>query len=284
MTGIVFEVDPSLSTSDDLKFNPSAYAAAKKTWDETLSGPLSQLTPGFTYLSLTQFASPDAISPISSKSSTLSNLPDPLQNAIQTRRFSKDRPCGQIEFIFDLGSWSPFFKATEPGKKYASMIQILQYPFSRGSIHISSRDASKQPVIDPAYYQGAHGEIDLDVMTVCADFAQRIPLAEPLSDIIVKQVHPPPEVTRDEARRREWVVDETITDWHPVGTCAMVGGGKDGEERGGVVDERLRVYGVRGLRVADASIMPLQLSTHLQATCYAIGEKAADMILEDLEV
>ena len=63
-----------------------------------------------------------------------------------------------------------------------------------------------------------------------------------------------------------------------MGTCAM--GGAEGI-KGGVVDARLRVYGVKGLRVADASVMPLQIAAHLQATCYAIGEKCAEMVKED---
>lgn len=63
-----------------------------------------------------------------------------------------------------------------------------------------------------------------------------------------------------------------------VGTCAM--GGREGA-KAGVVDERLRVYGVRGLRVIDASIMPLQVGAHIQATVYAIAEKGASMIRED---
>lgn len=63
-----------------------------------------------------------------------------------------------------------------------------------------------------------------------------------------------------------------------IGTCSM--GGSQGIHAG-VVDERLRVYGMRGLRIIDASIMPKQIGAHLQATVYAIAEKGADMIKED---
>ena len=57
-------------------------------------------------------------------------------------------------------------------------------------------------------------------------------------------------------------------------------GGREGA-KAGVVDERLRVYGVRGLRVIDASIMPLHIGAHIQATVYGIGEKGASMVVED---
>ena len=164
----------------------------------------------------------------------------------------------------------------EGGKKYATMLQILQYPFSVGSIHIAPDAPGGRPIINPQYYVGEQGKVDLEIQELCAQFGQKIATTKPLKDFINKRVWPSEDAGNEELK--DWMVDNTVTDWHPVGTCSM--GGRDGIEAG-VVDERLRVYGVKGLRVADASVMPLQISAHLQATVYAIAEKASQMILED---
>lgn len=153
---------------------------------------------------------------------------------------------------------------------------VLQYPFSRGFVHIESSNPNDKPTINPRFFEG-DGAVDLEILDLGAHFGQKILETKPLADFVKKRVWPPADVekTRD---WKPWLIDNTVVDWHPIGTCAL--GGSEGDKIG-VVDERLRVYGVKGLRVADASIMPLQISAHLQATVYAIGEKAADMIIRD---
>jgi len=223
------------------------------------------------------------------------------REALIRRRYSlRAKDLGHVEFIFDLGNWNPYFLPDPTdGKKYGSMLQILQYPFSRGSAHIrplptpgaatdaASVNAPKSratvadgPAIDPGYYSGRHGRLDLEIAMHSLRFSETICSTEPLASIIHKQVSPLRSDIKSDDDLREWIKQTMVTDWHPVGTCAM--GGRAGA-RAGVVDERLRVYGVRRLRVADASVMPIQISAHLQATVYAIAEKAAHMILEDLE-
>jgi len=90
-----------------------------------------------------------------------------------------------------------------------------------------------------------------------------------------KELIPGPVIGTDEKKLRKYITDTCITDWHPSGTCKM------GLDAKAVVDPRLRVYGIDGLRVVDASIMPSVVSGNLQASIFMIGEKASDMILED---
>ncbi|KAH6655332.1 putative choline dehydrogenase [Truncatella angustata] len=272
---MIFEVNSSLANPDDLKTNDNAKAAAMRQYTQSQSGPLTVLPCSICYLPLSHFVPEDILSSLQSRTADLNNIAQ-NKRKILAQRFDSQKSLGQIEYIFDLGNWNPYFEPAA-GKKYGTMLQILQYPFSRGSIHIRSSDAADKPIIDPAYYSGPGGQMDLEAMVLCARFADRICRTAPLARIVGARASPPASATRDEDLRG-WTVENTITDYHPVGTCAM--GGFAGAEQG-VVDERLRVYGVGRLRVVDASIMPLQISAHLQATVYAIAEKGACMILED---
>ncbi|KAK3356848.1 hypothetical protein B0T25DRAFT_451790 [Lasiosphaeria hispida] len=279
MLPLVYEVDPSLPNPDDLQREDAA-AAAREQWLKDHSGPYSVLPVSMSYLSLSQFLPQETHASLAARAQNLSNLPSSHQSILNSR-FTPGTLLGQVEYVFDLGNWNPSFQPDPAsGRKYGTMLQILQYPFSRGSIHIQSADIATQPRIDPGYYAGAHGALDLEIMTRCAQFTAKICATQPLASILQAPAAPGEGVDGGEGLR-EWVVKNTITDWHPVGTCAM--GGSAGKA-GGVVDERLRVYEVRGLRVVDASVMPLHISAHLQATVYAIAEKAARMILEDLGV
>ena len=297
---MIYEIDPSIITPEALRSDPLLAAAADEQYETSKSGPRTAVGYSAAYLPFSHYTTPEEISRLashrsstshSSKTKSATQTDARLRDQILSSRFSSPSPSGQIEFLFDVSNYSPFFKS-EPGKRYGTMMQMLQYPFSVGSIHIPASssterptDSDAKPVINPRYYEGPGGEVDFLTMVAAQRFGHRICDTKPLKDIIIKRVFPPlpekaaeGETAEEEEQWEDWVRDTTITDWHPVGTCAM--GGDEGI-KGGVVDERLRVYGVRGLRVCDASVMPLQIAAHLQATVYAIGEKGADMIRED---
>ncbi|KAK3316820.1 putative choline dehydrogenase [Apodospora peruviana] len=278
-TTLLFEVDPSLPNPDDLKTD-SLLVAAKEEYAKSLTGPLTVLPVSMAYIPASTFIPPSTLSTlIPSTLNTEQTTSAADRDALLCRRFSSSSSSklGHMEFVFDLGNWSPIELPPNDSnpKKYASMLQILQYPFSKGSIHISP---TRSLTINPQYYSGKNGHLDLEVALHAHRFAERIVAAQPLATLIKKQISPTPEESATDDNLRKWLRKVMVTDWHPVGTCAM--GGRLGRE-GGVVDQRLKVYGVQGLRIVDASVMPLQISAHLQATVYAIAEKAAVMVLED---
>lgn len=269
------EVDPELENSDDLFFDANYAAAAREQYTRDQTGPLVNNSASYAYVPLARIMPQETLERLYSQAQALTEFPSEKKTLMEQRLRNPDK-LGHIEYIFKLGA-API---TESGKKLAMMLQILQYPFAAGSIHVQPTPAEgDDPVIDPRHYHGPPGEIDLEVMMESARFARDILLAPSFGKVVKQLVQPPASSYANDEYMKKWIADSTVVALHAVGTCAM--GGHAGI-RGGVVDERLKVYGVKGLRVVDASIMPLQISAHIQATVYAIAEKAASMILEDV--
>lgn len=145
-------------------------------------------------------------------------------------------------------------------------------PTSRGSLRIASPDPGVPPLIQPNYL-----DTEKDIADAVRGIAllRRIAAASPLADIVSGQLVPDAGVRSDE----QWLEDfrqRADTVYHPTSTCVM---GPDPDRA--VVDHRLRVHGVDGLRVADASIFPTVTSGNTNAPTVMVGEKAAAMILAD---
>lgn len=144
-------------------------------------------------------------------------------------------------------------------------------PTSRGSVQIASVDASVAPLIRPNYLSD---ERDLQVAADAIRLTRRIVAAPALARYRPEEYKPGPQYQSEEdLQRAAGEIGTTI--FHPVGTCAM------GQGREAVVDARLRVHGIAGLRVVDASIMPSITSGNTCSPVLMIAEKAAQMIAAD---
>ncbi|WP_251879325.1 GMC family oxidoreductase N-terminal domain-containing protein [Achromobacter sp. Marseille-Q4954] len=144
-------------------------------------------------------------------------------------------------------------------------------PQSQGSVHITSKDPDAAPAIHGNYLD--HPD-DVHATLGALRLARQVAAQPALSEFVVRETRPGPDCTSDEAWL-DYVGSLGQTSYHPIGSCRM------GTDAASVVDERLRVRGVSCLRVADASVMPTMPSANTNAPSIAIGEKAADMILED---
>ncbi|EJD50220.1 putative methanol oxidase [Auricularia subglabra TFB-10046 SS5] len=200
-----------------------------------------------------------------------------------------------IELAAISGALAP---GVPPGD-YLTSCAFTMYPAARGTVHIRSADPAEPPRFVPGYlanqvdvallmwqykvtreivrrmpcYRGelaaAHPAFAASSAAVCSDAANPVPVDEP--DLVYSPA--------DDAALETWVRQTVATTWHAMGTCAM-----KPRAKGGVVDSRLNVYGVEGLKVADLSIGPANVSANTAATALVIGEKAAILIGEDLGI
>lgn len=192
------------------------------------------------------------------------------------RVFTKSRPEVEQADIALIGN--PYLLEVQGKKRMMSKIEgfflfaQVQRPESVGSVHIQSADPAQDPAIDVNFLAT---EKDRFTAIMAIRRAREIAASAPLADLIAEEILPGPHVRTDD-EILEFVRTTTGSTYHHSGTCKM------GVDAMSVVDHRLRVHGVAGLRIADASIMPNIISGNTSVPCMMIGEKCADMVLSDV--
>jgi choline dehydrogenase len=171
-----------------------------------------------------------------------------------------DPPVSDLQFYVGRG--------LDAVDEFITLTVALTQPESRGTIALRANDPAVPPIIRANYFER---EVDASVLVAGVRLARRLATMDAYKALLGEPVDPPAAVQSD-ADIRAWIRRSADTIFHPVGTCRM-GSGADA-----VVDPELRVKGVEGLRVADASIMPVVVNSQTNATCLMIGERAGALL------
>jgi choline dehydrogenase-like flavoprotein len=150
---------------------------------------------------------------------------------------------------------------------------VVLRPKSRGWVRLADGDPTSMPLINPNWMSE---DDDLRAAVESVRAIRQVMAQASLAPVITEEIDPGPRIQSD-AEIGEWVKGAVTTMYHPVGTCRM------GQDARAVVDARLRVRGVEGLRVIDASIMPNITSGNTNAPTQALARHATAMLVEDLK-
>ena len=185
-------------------------------------------------------------------------------------KLSADAPAPELQFHFGP-DWFVLHGSQEMEGHGFTILPGLVGTKSVGDLKLRSADPFEAPLIDP---KCLFEEEDVHVMLEGVKLARKIVHAQAFDRYRGQEFLPGDDVQDDHALV-DFIRNYSTTIYHPVGTCKM------GNDDMAVVNNRLQVHGIDGLRVADASIMPIIINANTNAPCMMIGEKAADMILRD---
>ncbi|RDB25991.1 Pyranose dehydrogenase 1 [Hypsizygus marmoreus] len=194
------------------------------------------------------------------------------KNASIFKRFP-DPSAGPTSAHYEMAFANGFIGPLPPNGSFLTIGTVIASPASRGSVGINSRNPFDPPAIDPGYLTV---EYDLFTMREAVKAAKKFLAAKPWHGYVLRPFGALADANSD-AEVEAYVRNNTATIYHPVGTSSMTMKGADF----GVVDPDLRVKGVHGLRIVDASVIPFVPSAHTQAPTYIFAERASDLIKAD---
>ena len=284
LSGICFEAAEGVPTMDGLmRQEPEVIQKAQSDYMEHGAGPLGYgCFASHSFLPMMDALQPGAREQLTQLFSKFNQTKDQDEAFEMVRSIvaSSDKASG-CAFSFSAQANLHDDKGERGGKNYVqmagpgnfiSLAMILCHPLSRGSVHITTADVASDPRIDMQYL--AH-PLDLEVFARHVLSLQTLTKQQPLSTMIKpggRRNHPSAYFeTLDEAK--EYVRSTALSQNHPSCTCPMLP-----REKGGVVNDKLLVYGTKNLRIVDSSIMPLIPRANIQSTVYAVAERAADII------
>ncbi|MEV1044020.1 GMC family oxidoreductase N-terminal domain-containing protein [Streptomyces sp. NPDC049916] len=187
----------------------------------------------------------------------------PLASVGQASAFLRVTPGAPAPDVSAMPMLIDLLGESVPG--FSCMVTVLA-PRSRGTVRLASTDPVDPPLVDPRYY-----EDPADLELVVGGLRRALDICgSPVMDAFIGSPSFPP--ATDDAALRESVRTSTVSFNHPAGTC------RAGDDQDAVVDEFLRVHGIRGLRVADASVMPSLPRGNIHAPTIMIGERAAELM------
>ncbi|KAJ5605489.1 CAZyme family AA3 [Penicillium lagena] len=274
-----WEVADGQPTGEALR-TPEVAAAAMAAWQGSGAGPFGLCPLPSSYASL-EFLKEGELKSLIDQFLQEKDLSPSLTAQYEVLRQmleDEDEPTGQYtlapsQILPDKGpSPKGVLGMLEPEpENFISIISVLNRPFSRGSVHLTS-DPKSNPTFDPRFFSHP---LDLELHARHVRWLETLAWTEPMASLLKadgrRLQNSSQDITLDTAR--ELARDRILAHYHVCGTAAMMP-----REKGGVVDSRLKVYGTKNLRVVDASIFPLIPRGNIQTTVYAVAEKAADII------
>ena len=235
---------------------------------------LTTLKGGYAYTTARQVLGDDSeLVSLARQSADANNAIDQRKLSYLTnKKFRKEVPAFESFFSDGYSGASPAPASSSPlyDAHFFTIFSVVMHPFARGSVHINASAPTGKPVIDPKY---ASNPYDLKAIVEAAKLNRRIAEAPSLRYSWTDEYDPGLSVTTD-AEWENWVRNNTLSIYHPLGSCAMLP-----QDKGGVVDSNLVVYGAQNLRIVDASVIPVLPSGHLQTMVYGIAERGADILV-----